>query len=260
MAPRAVRERWNNIGKDVVVVHQFNKGLTCPSPSPFPIKLETFLRIAGIKYENDHEYWRSKKGKSPWITVNGTDVADSQLIIEYLKKNLKKDINSHLSVEDAALSRAFQVTVDERFYWCVAIDRYVFDKGAHFHNVVYFGIPKFLFKALMKFEFVPGMKKMAHGHGIGRHSVDEIKKIALDDIRAFGNYLGTKSYLFGDAPTEADCSLFGMLCMVIYCVPEDNFMKVEVENHPNLVQFTERMKEQYWPDWDECMDKPKKKD
>ena len=71
MAPRAVRERWNNIGKDVVVVHQFNKGLTCPSPSPFPIKLETFLRIAGIKYENDHEYWRSKKGKSPWITAMG---------------------------------------------------------------------------------------------------------------------------------------------------------------------------------------------
>jgi hypothetical protein len=34
--------------------------------SPFPIKLETFLRANDIKYVEDFEYPMSAKGKSPW--------------------------------------------------------------------------------------------------------------------------------------------------------------------------------------------------
>jgi hypothetical protein len=31
-----------NYPKDVVILHQFPRGLRCPSPSPFPLKLETW--------------------------------------------------------------------------------------------------------------------------------------------------------------------------------------------------------------------------
>ncbi len=31
-----------NYPKDVVILHQFPRGLRAPSPSPFPIKLETW--------------------------------------------------------------------------------------------------------------------------------------------------------------------------------------------------------------------------
>jgi hypothetical protein len=37
--------------KDVVILHQFPRGPRAPSASPFPIKLETWLRMAGIKYQ-----------------------------------------------------------------------------------------------------------------------------------------------------------------------------------------------------------------
>jgi hypothetical protein len=37
--------------KDVVILHQFPRGARAPSVSPFPIKLETWLRITGIKYQ-----------------------------------------------------------------------------------------------------------------------------------------------------------------------------------------------------------------
>ncbi len=40
----ALRKKWNNAGKDVVVLHQFDRARSCPNPSPYPIKLETFLR------------------------------------------------------------------------------------------------------------------------------------------------------------------------------------------------------------------------
>ena len=41
--------KWNAIGKDVVILHQFPRARFCPSPSPYPIKLETFLRMHNIK-------------------------------------------------------------------------------------------------------------------------------------------------------------------------------------------------------------------
>ena len=63
--------KWNAVGKDVVVLHQFPRGLTCPSISPYVLKLETFLRIHRIKYVNDFEQPLSEKGKCPWITFNG---------------------------------------------------------------------------------------------------------------------------------------------------------------------------------------------
>jgi hypothetical protein len=96
--PRAERERWNNLGKDVVVLHQFARGKTIPSPSPFVLKLETFLRVADIKYENDHKYFKSAKGKTPWMTVNGEHVADSQFAIEHLRKI--KNLNEILTAQE----------------------------------------------------------------------------------------------------------------------------------------------------------------
>ena len=46
-----LRQQWNNAGKDVVVLHQFFRARHAPNGSPFPIKLETYLRIAKIDYE-----------------------------------------------------------------------------------------------------------------------------------------------------------------------------------------------------------------
>ncbi len=40
----ARRRKWAEEGKDVVILHHFGRANFCPSGSPYPIKLETFLR------------------------------------------------------------------------------------------------------------------------------------------------------------------------------------------------------------------------
>ena len=45
------REKWAKVGKNVVVLHQFRRASYAPSPSPFALKLETYLRMAEIPYE-----------------------------------------------------------------------------------------------------------------------------------------------------------------------------------------------------------------
>ena len=39
------KERKSNYPKDVVILHQFPRGIRAPSMSPFPIKLETWFKI-----------------------------------------------------------------------------------------------------------------------------------------------------------------------------------------------------------------------
>ena len=88
--------KWNSVGKDVVILHQFPRARYCPSPSPYPLKLETFLRAHNIKYINDFSTPMSEKQKSPWITFNGQNVADSQLAMEFLAKHFDLDLNKGL--------------------------------------------------------------------------------------------------------------------------------------------------------------------
>ncbi|KAF0308209.1 Failed axon connections [Amphibalanus amphitrite] len=71
------RQRWSQAGKDVVVLHQFERGTNMPNLSPFALKLETFLRMANIQYVVDTEEPQGARGKCPWITINGCPTRSS---------------------------------------------------------------------------------------------------------------------------------------------------------------------------------------
>lgn len=68
-------------------------------------------------FQNDFEEPMGAKGKSPWITLEEVEVADSQLCLELLAKNFHKDLSSHLSYEERAIARAFHIMTEEHLYW-----------------------------------------------------------------------------------------------------------------------------------------------
>ena len=53
----------------------------------------------------------------PWITLNGEDMADSQLCLEFLAKKFNKDFSSHLTPEELAVGRAMQIMAEEHLQW-----------------------------------------------------------------------------------------------------------------------------------------------
>lgn len=65
----------------------------------------------------DHEEPLGPKGKTPWITLNGEDVGDSQMIIEKLAAKFGKEFDAHLSQEEKAVAHALRIMVDEYFFW-----------------------------------------------------------------------------------------------------------------------------------------------
>ena len=50
-----LKREWAAAGQDVVVLHMFSRARVCPNPSPFPLKLETWMRIHGVNYVPEFE-------------------------------------------------------------------------------------------------------------------------------------------------------------------------------------------------------------
>jgi len=113
----------------------------------------------------------------------------------------------------------------------------------------------------------------AWAQGIGRHSQETVIKQMKDDLLAVSKILGNKKFLLGDEPCEDDCSVFGFLIQVLYCAPGsphelyvkgngnclDRFRAdlliifTNTGELQNLVSYCNRIKELYWPDWDQCV-------
>ena len=249
-----LREEWDSVGKDVVLLHQFAPVHSAPSLSPFPIKLETYLRMADIKYVNDFKSPRSPKGKTPWITINGQDVSDSQLAIEYLAKKFERDFSKHLSEEERAIARAFRVMVEERVYWGLVMDRWVHEEGKHVPDIMSFGnLPRPMVNYIIK-SISKDAKKATFYQGLGRHSKEEIQGMIMKDLEAISVYLGNKSFFMGPEPCEVDCTMFGFICQFINCTQSGcAYTDAINREYPNLIEYHERMKDRFWPDWNDCL-------
>ena len=174
----AAQKKWANVGENVVILHQFPRPTTSLNLSPYPAKLETWLRLAKIQYICDYEYpQHPHTQKSPWITYNGQDVPDSQLAIEFLMKKLGKDLNSHLGPKEKAIAKAFRALMEDHLYWIIVYDRYVEHQGKHL---------KTFMPAINEYYRTLAVRKMSrqcYHQGLSRLGKGEIQKMGVETLQ-----------------------------------------------------------------------------
>jgi glutathione S-transferase len=85
------------------------------------------------------------------------------------------------------------------------------------------------------------------GHGLGRHTDDEIALLAARDLISIASFLGDKPYLLGARPGGADASVFAF---VAGCLPKrfKTPIRSAAELQPNLVAYRDRLMERYFPE------------
>lgn len=219
------------------------------SVSPFCLKLDAWLRMAGIEHESVTVTtpFAAPKGKAPWIEHEGRKIGDSTLIIQYLKDRLGIDPDAHLTAEQKGMAVAIQRLIDENLYWVMVNDRWnTPENWPILKSTVLGGIP-----APMRAVIAPmarrGVLKQLKGHGMGCHSAEEIAAIGTRDLGALAAILGEKPWLMGDEPTEIDAVAYGQLAN-IHTVGFSSPMKAVIAAHPNLVAFIERFRARYYPE------------
>ncbi|ODM86653.1 hypothetical protein Ocin01_20029 [Orchesella cincta] len=231
-----------NVPQDVVILHTLPRGKPVPNPSPFAMKLETYLRMAKITYELDFENPWGAKGKTPWITLNGEHISDSQMIIERLR-NERKIVIGNYSEEQRAVARAG-----------IGLWRWNYSGGKGLEKI--FDMPAYGIKLMFQ-NINKRLKETAWAQGIGRHSQEQVIEMTKEVLRNSSLILGNKKFLLGDEPCEEDCSFFGFLSMVKWAAPGSPHEKYFNEELENLNNYCNRMKERFWSDWDDCLAKPK---
>ncbi|XP_023938725.1 failed axon connections [Bicyclus anynana] len=250
-----------NFEQDLVYLYQFSRTPLLPSTSPYCLKVETWLRLAGIKYENvDHKAkFRSKKGQLPFVELNGEEIADSTFIIKQLSEKYNKDLDAGLSADQRVVTHAMISMIENHLSWVIFWWRAKYPESVlkgyqmNLQNALNTRLPIPILNFCYKFNSGrKGMKK-AKAHGIGVHSQEEIIDFGNNDLRVLSDLLSDKPFFFGDEPTLLDVVAFANLAQ-LHFIDKDvqHALRDSLnESFPNLVGLVSRLKERAFPDWEE---------
>ena len=220
-----------------------------PSASPFCVKLEAYMRMAGLAYESVllANPAKAPKGKLPYIEDGPKTVADSGLIIEYLKKEYGDPLDEKLTAGQWSVAHAFRRLLEESLYFAIVYSRWIDPVG-------WAVLKPELVRMLPPVArwFVPGLarssvRKSLHQQGIARHAPDEVYALGDADLSAIATFLADKPYMMGDSPTSLDASAYGMIASIVTMGIESR-LKSHARSHENLIAYCDRMREAYFSD------------
>lgn len=224
-----------------------------PSNSPACAKLETWFRLAGVEYEIvPLEFQKAPKGKIPFIIEGGRSLGDSTLIIEQLGRTRGIDLDRGLSPRERGISTAMRRMIKENTYWALYTTRYVMgDNWAIYRELIADilapGAPAEVREQVAK-QVKQGIDTAAHGHGWGRHSVEDATLLCRQDLDALSAVLGDNTWMMGrEHPTTIDATVFGYIGNLV-STPFRDEMSEHARSLTNLVSLCERVRATYFPE------------
>lgn len=227
-----------------VIIYQHPPWNFIPSPLPACIKIETYCRLMKIPYEN--VYKSGTDQKLPYLEYKGETKKHD--LLGFLNSKFEVNADANLNDKDKACSRAFQIMAEENTFWSLMYYRWVDN----------FSETKKYFKGLdvVRKNVRPKLDqgkcvKCLEAHEIGKHNKEEIYAIGEKDLRAYSAFLEDKEFFMGSEPTTIDCTMFGLLSCLLHTAENSPLAKVIREELKNLVDFCDRMKLNYWLDWND---------
>lgn len=231
----------------MIKLYQFAPAFGLANASPFCMKMETYLRMAGLPHElvNSGDVMKAPKRKLPYIDDGGTVVADTTFIIEYLKGRYDDPLDAALSPLDRALATAFQRLLEEDLYWAVVHTRWVQEDGWALTKLAFFDALPIPLRWIVPPLARRGMLSEMRGHGMGRHSAQEIHAIGCRDVTAVADFLADKSYMLGEQPTSLDATAYAFMANLLWA-PVDSPIRRHAQSRLNLEAYCQRMRARYY--------------
>jgi glutathione S-transferase len=215
-----------------------------PDPSPFVIKTEVQLKMAGLAYEKfQARPPEAPKNKLPFIDDDGTRIGDSTFIRDHIQWKHGIDLDTGLSPRQRALAWTVERVVEDHLYWAIVYFRWAvpenFDKGP---AIFFTGAPDEVREGARS-----NMAGVLRAQGFGRHSAEEVADLAGRSVEALAEIVGDGPYLSGELICGADATLFAGLAAALS--PHfDTPLRAAIAREPNLVAYRDRMMARFYPD------------
>lgn len=223
-------------------------GLPFASCAPFPIKLESWLRLTGLPYEAivENNPAKGPKKKSPWIEDGKVRMGDSELIIQYLKQRHDIDPDAGMSDEQRATALAWQRLFEEHYHQIWEYLHFSTETGQRASDDFFKQLPALL-RPVIKHVVIRGLTKQLYERGIGRHSYDDIVAMGIADIDAITQFLDDKPFFFGDSPVTFDTIAFAFISLTVW-TPNISPVHAHARSIPALMDYCQRMGERLFPE------------
>ncbi|MEI8574697.1 glutathione S-transferase family protein [Methylomonas sp. LW13] len=233
----------------MITLYQFPRAWNIPNPGQFCVKLETYLRMAGIEYRIAETLpLYAPLGKLPFIEDNGQKLADSRMIIRYLQHHYGDSLDEHLSTEQKAIALAWQRLLEEHLYWVCMYSRWQYGSENWQINkqAIFQGLSQPMADVVAAL-YRLRIRGQLRGQGIGRLAAADIFELGRRDVAAISAALQGKAFLLGDRPSSVDASAFGLLINLLAC-PVNSPVKDYALTQSVLVDYCRRIQVRYFPE------------
>lgn len=227
----------------MITLWQFAPSLGVPSASPFCMKVETWLRLAGLEYQARSALLpvQAPLGKLPFVEDGGRKIPDSSRIVAELSQAHGIDLDARLDARGRAVAHACAKMVEEHLYWALVYSRWIDPRYWPAMRQASFGsLPPGARSAVAAFARRK-ITRDARGHGLALHAPEEIYRRGAADIAALADLLGGQPYMMGAEATNLDATVYAFLANC-WEVPIDSPLKAAVGSHSNLVAYCARLK------------------
>jgi glutathione S-transferase len=233
----------------MIILYAFGPYFGLPDASPFVMKAETLLKLAGLEHATVvGGFVNAPKGKLPYLRDGDEVIADSTFIRLHIERKYGFDFDQGLSDAEKGVAWAIEKMCEDHLYWLVVDARWL-DKAnfARGPALFFLGVPT-LTRPLVKALVRRSVKRTLRGQGLGRHTAEERAELARRDLAAIDATLGDKPFLFGDAPRGVDATVgaFVAACLAKAFVAP---LREAAEAKPRLVAYAERMIARFYPDF-----------
>lgn len=223
-------------------------GFGLPEVSPFAAKAEVQLKMAGLTYTKQQAMPdASPKGQLPFLSDNGTLIADSTFIRSHIEKTRGIDLDAGLDRRQRAEAWTIERMLENHLSPVIGYTRFLlpenFAKGA---ARWFDGAPEAVRDTLRQ-QLLDAVAASMRALGPARHTPDEVVELGDRSLNALSLALGDKPYLMGDKPVAVDATAFGMVSGVLTPFFESAIRR-RAETYPNLVSYAARMMARYFPD------------
>ena len=234
----------------MITLFSFGPRLGVVDPSPFVLKVATYMKMAGIEFASHADLRNLKnapKGKLPFIDDDGEQIADSFFILQHLARKYGGSLDEHVSNEQLAISNLLAKSLDENFSWCIVHSRWISADSWPVVRRAFFEDLPFAVKSVVPVIARKTVKKKLQQHSVGQYSEEQKMIIAEHTLRSLSLLLAEKRYIFGDKPCTLDAVVYGFVAQVTLSTL-DNSLNQLSQQFTNLVDYCQRITERYYPE------------
>ncbi len=226
----------------------FGPAFGLPDPSPFAMKGEMLLKLAGVDYRTEvGDVRKAPKGKFPVLIDGDTTVPDSTFIRFHLEDRHGIDFDKGLSARERGIAWSVEKMLEDSLYFAVMYERWAIDENFDRGPRTFFDVIPAPLRGILVRVIRRQVNRNMWGQGMSRHSRADICRLAGRMLTSVSDVMGDNKYLMGSRACGADAAVFSFLASCL-CPIFDSEVLTLTRSHKNLVEYNQRMMAEFYPD------------